>query len=84
MSIGADFAGRLLRLLGFAGRGRFQNWPERSATTSGHAPTAGMQPSGDGRARPNLKARALQLHNRNAKAASAYERVHTILSEGRE
>ena len=31
----------------------------------------------------NIKARALRLHNRNANKASAYERVHTILGEGR-
>ena len=31
----------------------------------------------------NLKARALRIHNRSAKAASAYERIHTILGAGR-
>jgi hypothetical protein len=31
----------------------------------------------------NLKARALRLYNRNSKAASAYERIHTILGAGR-
>jgi hypothetical protein len=31
----------------------------------------------------NLKARALRIHNRSAKAASAYERIHTILGAGK-
>lgn len=83
MSIGADFAGRLLRRLGFAGRGRFPSLKARNAITSGPAPIAGMQPRNAGQAQLNIKARALMLHNRNGKAASAYERIHTILSEGR-
>jgi hypothetical protein len=77
------FAGRILRRLGIAGRGRFPSWKARNAITSGLASIAGTQPRNAGQARLNIKARALMLHNRNGKAASAYERIHTILSEGR-
>lgn len=77
------FVGRMLRRLGIAGRGHYPNLRARNAITSGPALIAGTPPKSDGPAQLDIKARALMLHNRNGKAASAYERIHTILSEGR-
>jgi hypothetical protein len=82
MTIGAVFAGPIKRLTAFAFPAHSRNW--KSKPISGPAPTAFQPPKPDGnQPLPNLKARSLMLHNRNGKAASAYERIHTILSEGR-
>jgi len=74
------FADRLLRRLGIAGRGRSPK--SQSAAISGPASIAAMQPKPVGKAQPNLKARALRLHNRNDRAASIYEARHEVLARG--
>ena len=79
----AAFAKRLSRLLGIAGRGHYPSWTAKSADTYGPARIAGTPPNSAGAVQLNLKARALRLHNRNARAASIYERKHLILMEGR-
>ena len=76
------FAARLKRLMAFAFPARGRSSAE--SPISGPATIARKPPNFDGVQPPiNIKARALRLHNRSAKAASAYERVHTILGEGR-
>lgn len=81
MTIGAAFAGPIKRLMAFACRGISRSWKKRSI--SGPAPIARQWPRPDGKPPlPNLKSRSMRLYNRSAKAASAYERVHAILSEG--
>lgn len=79
----ATFAGRLTRIFGFGTPASGQNYQRKSSVICDPAETVWTQPKRDGAAQPNWKARALMLHNRNGKAASAYERIHTILSEGR-
>lgn len=76
------FAARLKRLTAFA----FPAFGLKSQSKRISGPAMGAEtPLNFGGNPPqiNIKARALQLHNRSAKAASAYERVHTILGEGR-
>ncbi len=78
MTIGAVFAEPIKRLTAFAFPARSQSW--KSKPISGPAPTAFQPPKPDGnQPLPNLKARSLRLYNRNAKAASVYDRVHEIL-----
>lgn len=76
------FAARLKRLTAFA----FPAFGRKSQSKRISGPaTDAKTPLNFGGSPPpiNIKARALRLHNRSAKAASAYERVHTILGEGR-
>ena len=76
------FAARLKRLAAFA----FPAFglKSQSKRISGPAMDAETPLNFGGSPPPiNIKARALRLHNRNANKASAYERVHTILGEGR-
>ena len=80
----AIFAGLRARLSAFAGPVLSLPLKAKSAPISGPVKPAKARRKPGGRGQPptpsvNLKARALTLHNRNAKAASAYERVHTIL-----
>ena len=78
MTIGAIFAGPIDRLMAFACRGISRSWKKRHI--SGPAPTACQPPNpGGNQPLPNLRERSLRLYNRNAKAGSAYERVHEIL-----
>ena len=72
------FAARLKRLTAFA----FPAFGLKSKSKRIYGPAMGAEtPLNFGGSPPpiNIKARALRLHNRNAKAASAYERVHLIL-----
>jgi len=77
------YAARLSRLLGIAGPARGHSLPHQNNGISGPAVTAGTPQNSGGAGQLNLKARALRLHNRNARAASIYERKHIILMEGR-
>jgi hypothetical protein len=83
MNMGATFAVAIKRLFGFATRGFGQSYRKTSNDTCEAARSAFPSPKQGGAVQPNLKARALLLHNRSAKGVSAYERVHFILMEGR-
>ncbi len=88
MFLNASPAGHRSSPLAFVMRAFGARWTRRSAAISVPAQTTLPTRKSDGAGQMpapsvNLKARALRLYNRNSKAASAYERIHTILGAGR-
>lgn len=80
MTTVATYARQIRHRLGLGFRGFGPNFARNSESTCEPAKSASLSPLADGKTPAiNLRARALRLHNRSAKAASAYERVHLIL-----
>ena len=80
MTTVATYARQIRHRLGLGFRGFGPNFARNSESTCEPAKSASLSPLSDGKQPAiNLRARGLRLYNRNAKAASAYERVHFIL-----